>query len=172
MNNKARLFDVVERSIKGPTCSEADFDLKKVAMGINKVVKKYDINVTSDNLVNMDTELADRVWEAAIEFLIKHTSEENAIFEDFHFVTGVPTSLDQLVKLIDTIFNKPIKVKYAPKRPYDVSKFYGDPQKAKDILGVKTSINLEEGLKKLVYELIEYLDSSNPIINSKIGIKK
>jgi methylamine--corrinoid protein Co-methyltransferase len=69
MNHKARLFDVVERSITGPAISEQDFDMKHVAMGVKKVVKKYNIKVENDNLVNMDKDLSDRVWNAAIEFL-------------------------------------------------------------------------------------------------------
>jgi methylamine--corrinoid protein Co-methyltransferase len=89
MNNKARYFEVIERSLTGPVMSEADFDMKSIYKGVKKVVKKYDINIKDDNIINMDKDLSDRVWEASIEFLaecgvyskdtgrvIKYTEEE------------------------------------------------------------------------------------------------
>ncbi len=89
MNNKARYFEVIERSLNGPVMSEADFDMKSIYQGVKKVVKKYDINIKDDNIINMDKDLSDRVWEASIEFLaecgvyskdtgrvIKYTEEE------------------------------------------------------------------------------------------------
>lgn len=69
MNQKARIFDVVTRSIEGPIVSEKDFDMKHIYQNLKKIVKKYDIKIASDNLINFDDELADKVWEAAIEFL-------------------------------------------------------------------------------------------------------
>ncbi|HDL64720.1 MAG TPA: monomethylamine:corrinoid methyltransferase [Proteobacteria bacterium] len=69
MNHKARLFDIMERSLTGPVMAEEDFDLEVVAMGIRKIVKKYEIKIGDDSLINFDKDLADRVWNAAIEFL-------------------------------------------------------------------------------------------------------
>lgn len=69
MNNRARLLDVIKRSLSGPVLTEEDFDMNHVYRGIQKVVKKYDIKLHSDHIVNLDDELADRVWNAALEFL-------------------------------------------------------------------------------------------------------
>ncbi|MEL7610202.1 MAG: monomethylamine:corrinoid methyltransferase [Bacillota bacterium] len=69
MNNKARLNDVIQRSMNGPIVSEQDFDMQHVYKGLRKIIKKYEISVQTDNLINMDKEFADRVWNAAIEFL-------------------------------------------------------------------------------------------------------
>lgn len=69
MNQKARIFDVVTRGYDGPIISEKDFDMKYIYQNLKKIVKKYDIALTSDTLINFDDDLADRVWEAAIDFL-------------------------------------------------------------------------------------------------------
>lgn len=69
MNTRARLLDVIDRSLNGPIVSEQDFDMNHVYRGLKKVLKKYDIKVREDNLLTMDFELADRVWDAAVEFL-------------------------------------------------------------------------------------------------------
>ncbi|MDE7221587.1 MAG: monomethylamine:corrinoid methyltransferase [Oscillospiraceae bacterium] len=71
MNQKAKIFDVVRRSIEGPIVSEQDFDMKHIYQNLKKIVKKYDIRLESENIINFNDELADRVWDAAIEFLAK-----------------------------------------------------------------------------------------------------
>lgn len=69
MNHRSRLYDVIDRSLAGPIVSESDFDMKHIYKGLKKVVKKYDINFDGDFIINQDDDLADRVWNAAIEFL-------------------------------------------------------------------------------------------------------
>jgi methylamine--corrinoid protein Co-methyltransferase len=53
----------------GPIVSESDFDMKHIYKGLKKIVKKYDISFEINHIVNQDDDLADRVWNAAIEFL-------------------------------------------------------------------------------------------------------
>lgn len=69
MNHRIRLFDVIERSLKGEVMSERDFDMKKIAMETQKMVKKYDINFHGDNILMHDQEFLNRVWDAGIELL-------------------------------------------------------------------------------------------------------
>lgn len=69
MKNTTKIFDLFERSLTGPIMAEKDFDMKCVAGGIAKAVKKYDIKFDDEHIINQDDALADRVWEAAIEFL-------------------------------------------------------------------------------------------------------
>lgn len=70
MNNRARLFEIIEKSQNGPIVSESDFDKIHVIKNLRQVVKKYDIKLTNpDTIINMDTDLEDRVWDAAMEFL-------------------------------------------------------------------------------------------------------
>lgn len=69
MNHRSLLFDIIRRSVEGPIMSEDDFDMKHVYRNLKSITKKYEIAVTSDSLINFDDDLADRVWNAAIEFL-------------------------------------------------------------------------------------------------------
>ena len=69
MTDVARFVDVVNRSLAGPVVTEHDFDLKHVAAGIQRVVAEYEIRADRDRVVNLDEDMADRVWEAAVDFL-------------------------------------------------------------------------------------------------------
>ena len=67
-----------------------------------------------------------------------------------HLLTGRPTTLQQLAELAihTTRSNSPIV--HAEPRNYDVAKFYGDPARAKAVLGWSTQISIEEGVKRLI----------------------
>jgi len=69
MKNTSRMLDIINRSLTGPIVEEEEFNNKHVTEGIYRVVKEYDIKLDSETIVNMDDDLADRVWAAAIDFL-------------------------------------------------------------------------------------------------------
>lgn len=69
MRHTTRLMDIVQRSLTGPMMDEEDFNNKSISQGISKVIKEYDIQINGDTIINFDDELADRVWDAAVEFL-------------------------------------------------------------------------------------------------------
>jgi len=60
---------VVERALTGPICTERDFELGIFVPNLRRVVNKYGIKYEPQNPVPADDDLADRVWEAGIEFL-------------------------------------------------------------------------------------------------------
>jgi len=66
---------MLERAFTGPVCSEHDFDMKILIPNLRKVVKKYDIKYDRTQPVPADDGLADRVWQAGLEFL-----EETGLF--------------------------------------------------------------------------------------------
>jgi methylamine--corrinoid protein Co-methyltransferase len=63
--------EVVERALSGPICTERDFDLGIFVPNLRKVVEKYGIKYDPENPVPADDDLADRVWEAGMEFLVE-----------------------------------------------------------------------------------------------------
>lgn len=69
MRNTGRFMDVIDRCHQGPVVSEAKFDLEHISQGIKKAQAKYDIQMEKDRVVNQDDDLADRVFEAAVDFL-------------------------------------------------------------------------------------------------------
>ncbi len=67
-----------------------------------------------------------------------------------HFVSGVPTTLDQLAKLAIQIAGTQSTIRYAPERNFDVARFVGNNARAKKILGWQPQVLLEQGLAKLI----------------------
>ncbi len=76
-------------------------------------------------------------------------------FDPVHLVTGRATTLGELAELAVSLGDSRAKIEDAPPRTFDVSKFYGDPSRARSLLNWKAEVSLEEGLKRLLSELRE-----------------
>jgi len=61
-------IDVLDRAATGPMMTQKEFDVKVFIPALRKVLKKYDIKWDKSEVVNTDDTLADRVFEASIEF--------------------------------------------------------------------------------------------------------
>lgn len=70
MENADLILDIVRRSLEGPLIDSETFNNKNVTQGLVKVIKEYDIKVDREHIINLQDDLADRVWEAAIDFLV------------------------------------------------------------------------------------------------------
>jgi methylamine--corrinoid protein Co-methyltransferase len=68
MKNSARLMDVLQRGLTGPIMEEEAFN-RQVTQGIRRVVREYQIRLHPEHIINQDDELADRTWQAALDFL-------------------------------------------------------------------------------------------------------
>lgn len=80
--------------------------------------------------------------------------------DDFHILTGWPTSLQTLVSTIEKSTKRRSEITYEPARTYDVEKFYGDPTKAEEQLGFSAQVRIEDGIRKYVPLLEEHLKAS------------
>jgi len=63
--------EIIERALRGPICAERDFELRIFVPNLRKVIEKHKIKYDPNNPVPADDDLADRVWEAGIEFLVE-----------------------------------------------------------------------------------------------------
>ena len=61
-------LDFIERAATGPILSEEDFHLKVLIPNIRRVTREFDLRYDGANPVPADDALADRLFEAAIEF--------------------------------------------------------------------------------------------------------
>lgn len=66
-----------------------------------------------------------------------------------HFVSGRGTTLRELADIAVKAAGSGI-IEVGPSRDYDVNKFIGDPSRAEQLLGWRSSTVLEEGIKRLV----------------------
>jgi methylamine--corrinoid protein Co-methyltransferase len=88
----------MERATTGPLLSEDDFNMKSLIPNVRKIVREFDIRYTPEEPVVSDDALADRLFEAAIEFITRtgvYTDDTNRVI---HF--------DRL-EILDAIANLP-----------------------------------------------------------------
>jgi dolichol-phosphate mannosyltransferase len=73
--------------------------------------------------------------------------------ESINIGTGVKTSLEQLATISKELFNLDVEPQFSQNvsRPWDLDQWYGNPEKAADLLGWKPRTSLNEGLK-LTYD--------------------
>lgn len=74
-----------------------------------------------------------------------------------HFVSGRPTSLGELARLAARLGHRGSPIRPGRPRDFDVSRFVGDPSRARRLLRWEPSIPLEEGVARLVEEFRELI---------------
>ncbi len=65
-----QLLEIYQRAQQGQTMSGESFDLDCLYASLARLTKKYDIKYDPDNPVPSDDKLADRLFEAAVEFFV------------------------------------------------------------------------------------------------------
>ena len=70
-----------------------------------------------------------------------------------HLLTGTPTTLHDLATLAIDVAGGTSPVVEAPPRSFDVSRFHGDPSRARELLGWEPRVVLRKGLERLVRDL-------------------
>lgn len=63
--------DIVDRALKGPIISGKDFDLKILVPSLKRLAQEYDITYDPHTPVPADDDLADRVWQAGVDFFLE-----------------------------------------------------------------------------------------------------
>ncbi|MBI4322500.1 MAG: NAD-dependent epimerase/dehydratase family protein [Chloroflexi bacterium] len=79
-----------------------------------------------------------------------------------HLVTGRPTTLGQLAELANAANGNRSEIIMAPPRSFDVAHFYGNPARAKELLGWSANVRIEDGIRQMVEAFAaEARESSN-----------
>ena len=65
------MWSFFERSNDGPFCEDDQFLFELFLPTMDEVIKKYEITRDPEVLVPADDDLADRVWQAAVEFFLE-----------------------------------------------------------------------------------------------------
>ena len=72
-----KMWDIMDRATDGPFCEDDDFLYKIFFPKMKQVIRKYGIKFDPSQPVPADDDLADRVWQAAVEFFL-HVGVLNA----------------------------------------------------------------------------------------------
>ena len=102
-----------------------------------------------DNLFDF-TNIAD--VGKAMETLVDATIRRQ-VLPTVHFASGVGTTLGQLAELAGRHARAAVEINEAPKRDYDVSRFIGDTERAKQLLGWRAETPIEAGVRDLIDRL-------------------
>jgi len=82
--------------------------------------------------------------------------------------TGKPTSINELVEMMNKIMNTSLKPIYTEPRKGDIMHSYLDNKKALDVLGWKPEYSLEEGLKETIeYYRVKYAEDEVAVMKEK-----
>ncbi len=78
------LLDFMKRATTGPILSEDDFNMKYLIPNVRKIVREFDIHYTPETPVSSDDALADRLFDAALEFILRtgvYCDDTNRVIE-------------------------------------------------------------------------------------------
>lgn len=73
-------------------------------------------------------------------------------FPPIHFASGQGTTLGDLAAIAADVAAVPVSAEDAPPRTFDVSRFVGDPSRARELLGWSARIAIREGFRQLADE--------------------
>jgi len=71
MNNRGRLIEVLLKAETGPIIDEKEFEAKLITETIAKLINKYKIKFDQKTIVPSDNDLADRIFQAGMEFAVE-----------------------------------------------------------------------------------------------------
>ena len=77
------------------------------------------------------------------------SSGENGL-PTLHFVSGMRTTLRELAETAAVLGGRPTQISLAEPRAFDIREFCGDPARAAEVLGWRSTISLRAGLSKLI----------------------
>jgi len=89
--------------------------------------------------------------------LIRLLESSEQLSHPVHLVSGHPTSLGELAATCCRLAKSGASVTEAAPRSYDVARFYGDPARARELLGWESEISLEVGLTRLIEDFKQEL---------------
>ncbi len=72
------------------------------------------------------------------------------VLPPIHFATGLPTTLGELADIAVRLGGNTAKVAEVPAPSYNVSRFVGDPTRARELLGWQARVRIGEGMHRLI----------------------
>ncbi|HAV43633.1 TPA: UDP-glucose 4-epimerase [bacterium] len=123
-----------------------------IAIFINKLLKRETPTIYGDG-----EQVRDYIYVGDVVKANLLVSAEGST-EAFNIGTGIPTSVNKLLKKVQGVMDCYLDPIYGPKRPGEIYRSYLECQKAKEYLGWTAEVGLEEGLKKTLEFFAEKAD--------------
>lgn len=124
---------------------------------IYRALKKMPLTVENEGKATRDFIYVDDIVNGLLCCALS-----GGIGEVYNLASGEETSIIELANLINVLTDNPAPIEFLPRRNWDNSgKRFGSTEKAKSVLGFKTSIKMEEGLTKTIEwtrENISFID--------------
>jgi nucleoside-diphosphate-sugar epimerase len=79
--------------------------------------------------------------------------DQREVLPPIHFVTGRSTTLAELAALAILATESQSTTQIAPSRSFDVARFWGDPSRARQLLGWSPQVTLEQGIARLAADM-------------------
>jgi UDP-glucose 4-epimerase len=86
--------------------------------------------------------------ENVVDATLRAGHADGASGEIFNIAAGTPGSVNELADAIGRILDKPVEKRFAESRPGDVRDSWADVSRAREILGYRPAVGLDEGLRR------------------------
>jgi UDP-glucose 4-epimerase len=121
-----------------------------VPLFVRAIAENRPVTIFGDGEQSRDFTYVGNVVDATI----RAGEADGASGEIFNVAAGAPASVNDLADAIGQILDRPVEKRYAEPRPGDVRDSWADVSLAGRVLGYRSSVGLEEGLRRTV----AYLD--------------
>ncbi|WP_225770536.1 NAD(P)-dependent oxidoreductase [Inquilinus sp. Marseille-Q2685] len=106
-----------------------------------------------------------------LSLLVERLNEGDRTLPPIHYVGGRAVSLGELAEMARAAALAPVEIRTAPPRNFDVAHFRGDPARAEALLGWRTEISVEEGLRRLIHAYAADAERQQPQIAASAPAK-
>ena len=97
--------------------------------------------------------------------LIRLLVQKKESLPSVHLTRGVAVSLSQIAEIARQASHHSLKIVEGVARTFDVSKFWGDTSRAKNLLNWKAGISVEEGMHRLINQYRISLEASSFLVS-------
>jgi len=128
--------------------SPRDLPQRVIPTFIDSAINGSSLTINGGNQV-IDFTFIDDVVDGISKVVKKMLSDQlDFIGQEYNFASGIGTTVIDLAKKIKKIFDSNSELKINEQRNYDVQKFIGDYNKAREIFSFEPKHSLDEGLVK------------------------
>ncbi|MGA8164654.1 MAG: NAD(P)-dependent oxidoreductase [Waddliaceae bacterium] len=84
--------------------------------------------------------------------LIRIMAGNKQTVKPIHLTQGVSSTLEHISAIAQQASAVPISLTEKPSRSFDVSRFFGDPSRAREVLKWQACVSIEEGMHRLIHQ--------------------